>query len=156
MDAMRLRRTTSDGRGPAVQVHFPQPVSQVFDFLADPATRPRWQSSLRAVELLTPGPPGVGTRWRDVTWPGLRPELEITAWETGRVWAEHGSWRGIEVDLRLRFTDLTSTGAHGTLVAPTTTVDAAGWRRPVEWGMATVGPLVARDDLRRARRILGR
>ncbi len=32
-----------------------------FDYLVDPANRPAWQSSLRSVELLSEGPPRVGT-----------------------------------------------------------------------------------------------
>lgn len=132
------------------------PVARVFALLADPVKRPVWQASLRAVRLLTPGPPGIGTRWYDLTWPGPRPLLEITQWETDTLWVEHGTWRGVEVRLELGFTDLTCAGEPLTRVSATTVVDAPGWRSPIGWGMRAFGPLVARDDLRRAGRVLGR
>jgi uncharacterized membrane protein len=136
--------------GFSVSVDVEAPVARVFDYLAEPANRPAWQSSLRSVELLTDGPAGVGTRWYDVTWPGLRPLMEITAWEQNVRWVEHGRWHGLEVTLDLVFVPLSE---DRTRVRATTEVTARGWRRPLGRVLDLVGPLGARDDLRRAARL---
>ncbi len=43
-----------------------RPPEQVFDYLTDPATLADWQTTKSTVEQLTPGPPGKGTRFREV------------------------------------------------------------------------------------------
>lgn len=136
--------------GFTVAVELPHEVARVFGYLADPGNRPAWQSSLRGVELLTPGPPAIGTRWHDVTWPGLRPLMEITAWEQDRRWAEVGRWHGLEVALDLSFEPV---GDRVTRVVATTTTHAPGWRRPLGVLLDVAGPPAARDDLRRAGRL---
>ena len=55
-----------------VAIAFPVPCEVAFDYLADPARRPEWQSSLARVEDVD-GEPRVGQTWVDVTRPGLRP-----------------------------------------------------------------------------------
>ena len=81
----------------------PSPISEVFAFLSDPRNRPVWQRSLDRVEMLTDGPPRVGTRWRE--WPLLLGEvsLEIVEFETDRVWAERGTSNKGQLDLLLGF-----------------------------------------------------
>jgi len=66
------------------------PQSAVFDVISDPRRRTEWQSSLRAVQLHTPGAPGVGSRWREVTRGGVSFEMAITEHERPVRWAEHG------------------------------------------------------------------
>lgn len=139
--------------GFTVSVVLDHPVDAVFDYLSDPALRPGWQSSLRRVEILDAGPSGVGTRWYDVTWPGVRPLLEVTAWEQNVRWAEHGRWRGLEVVLDLVFVPLTESR---TRVRATAAVTARGWRRPLGALLDLLGPAVARSDLRRAGRAIRR
>ncbi|KQY57010.1 hypothetical protein ASD30_12150 [Nocardioides sp. Root140] len=134
-----------------VSVDFAQAPDAVFAYLGDPARRAAWQASLRTVELLTDGPTGVGTAWHDVTWPGVRPRMEITVFEPGVRWAERGTWHGLVVDLTL---DFVANGA-GTTVRATASTYAPGWRRPLGWGLGLLGPVAARDDLRRAARLLG-
>ena len=46
-------------------VFVPAPRPDVFDFLADPRNRPRWQASLDRVEMIDEGEPHVGMRWVD-------------------------------------------------------------------------------------------
>lgn len=133
-----------------LEVGFPAEPDAVFAFLADLRNRPRWQASLRAVDLAAEPPYGVGTRWCDVTWPGLRPRMEVTAFDPGRSWAERGHWHGVVVDLAL---DLRPADG-GTAVRATAATHAPGWRRPIGWGLGLLGPVAARDDLRRAARIL--
>ncbi|WP_110181196.1 SRPBCC family protein [Nocardioides solisilvae] len=136
---------------------FEAPVGEVFDYLADPRNRPAWQSSLRRVELLDglrpDGEPGLGTRWYDVTWPGVRPLMQVTAWEQNVRWVEHGRWRGLEVTLDLVFTPLEE---DRTRVRATTVTRATGWRRPLGLLLDRLGPVAARDDLRRAARRVAR
>ena len=57
-----------------------RPPTDVFAFLADPANLPSWNYAITSVKLLTPGPPGQGTRFlqsRRLPRPGDE-ELEIT------------------------------------------------------------------------------
>ena len=49
-----------------VSVTIQRPVEDVFAVLTDPTLAPRWAHSSIKGELLTPGPPGVGTRRRAV------------------------------------------------------------------------------------------
>ncbi len=44
-----------------------RPASEVWDFLADPANWPSWESSMLEMEQVTDGPLRLGTRWRGAT-----------------------------------------------------------------------------------------
>jgi len=134
----------------AVEVRFPGPAAAAYDFLTEPTNRPQWQTGLRKVELLTDGPTGVGTRWYDVLGGGVRPLMEITEMAPHTTWAEAGRWHGVRAELRL---DFKATDA-GTLVRATVVVQAPGWRRPIGWGIALLGPTGIRNDLRAAARLL--
>lgn len=133
-----------------VSVDFDQQPEAVFDWLADLRHRPLWQASLRAVELAGAAPYDVGTRWVDVTRIGVRPLMEVTRYEPTQRWAERGHWHGIDLDLDLTFTPIQS----GTTVRATATTTAHGWRLPIGWGLRVLGPMAARDDLRRAARLM--
>ncbi|WP_067433838.1 SRPBCC family protein [Nocardioides jensenii] len=133
-----------------LDVDVARPPAEVFAWLADLRNRPRWQASLRGIELAGEPPYGVGTRWIDVTWPGVRPRMEVTGFEPGMWWAEQGRWHGLVVDLVLEFLP---SGA-GTTVRATASTHAPGWRRPLGWALDRIGPVAARDDLRRAARLL--
>ena len=117
-------------------VAFPVSCEVAFDYLADPARRPEWQSSLARVEDVD-GEPRVGQTWTDVTKPGLRPRMETTVFDRPHRWAERGTWRGITATLLLEFVP-TPTGcdvrADFEIVRPL--------RRPALWAV--------RSDLRRA------
>lgn len=88
------------------------PPRATFDYLAEPRNRPQWQSSLRAVDMLTDGPTRVGTRWLDRTTIGAAPCLEITVMTppsatsstvTVGAWSETGHWRRLTASLTLTF-----------------------------------------------------
>ena len=49
---------------------------QVFDYMTDPANLAQWQTSKTSVEQITPGAPGVGTRFRERTKPPGGREFE--------------------------------------------------------------------------------
>ena len=122
----------------------------MFDFLADPRNRPEWQSSLRSVELFDDGPPRQGFAWRETTMVGVRPSLTIIELDRPRVWAEHGTWRGVSATLRLDFDE----AATGCAVLASGTVEGRGpWGIPAVAAGALAG-LAIGADLRKAGRIL--
>jgi uncharacterized protein YndB with AHSA1/START domain len=63
---MRIEESFAVGREP----------ERVFDYLTDPDRLRDWQTTKTAVEQLTPGPPGPGTRIREVTKPPGGREFE--------------------------------------------------------------------------------
>lgn len=138
------------------------PPRTTFDYLAEPRHRAQWQSSLRAVDMLTDGPTRVGTRWVDRTRIGAAPQLEITVMTppsatpssaTVGVWTEVGRWRGLTAMLTLTFTPVPA--RHGaTDVGVRIEVDGTGpWRVPAMVLRALALPAV-RVDLRRAARLI--
>ncbi|MFW0793772.1 SRPBCC family protein [Gordonia sp. CPCC 205515] len=83
------------------------PPDVAFDYLADPANRPRWQSSLRRIDdLRTAGSirGDVGTAWTDVTAvPGISPRMEVVEADRPRRWREIGQWYFVDASLILDF-----------------------------------------------------
>jgi Polyketide cyclase / dehydrase and lipid transport len=75
----------------------------IFGIISDPRRRLEWQSSLRAVELQSPGPARLGTRWREVTRAGPGFEMEITAFDEPTLWSERGSGRLADAELQVEF-----------------------------------------------------
>ncbi|NYJ01908.1 hypothetical protein HNR19_002606 [Nocardioides thalensis] len=131
-----------------------------FDYLADPRNRPEWQSSLRSVELLTDGPPRVGTRWIDRTTIGAAPRLEIVEMTppaadgaTAGAWTEVGRWRGLTARLTLTF-DAVAADPGATDLGIVVAISGAGlWRGPAAVTRQLAPPAI-RADLRRAARIV--
>jgi uncharacterized protein YndB with AHSA1/START domain len=70
---MRVEESFTVGREPEA----------VFDYLTDPATLPDWQTTKVSVQQLTPGAPGPGTRFREVTRPPGGKEFEQVTELTG-------------------------------------------------------------------------
>lgn len=138
--------------GRTISVPYDVPVDVAFGYLADPRNRPEWQSSLRAVEMIDEGEPRIGQRWRDLTAARIVPEMVITSMERDVLWAETGSWHGIEADLTLRF----SPRGQGCRVDAVFDVRGRGPLRPVAWAATAAGVLAVRADLRNAARILAR
>jgi Polyketide cyclase / dehydrase and lipid transport len=132
-------------------VPFPVPAEVAFDYLADPANRPAWQSSLARVEKVT-GEPRIGQRWVDVTRPGLRPAMETTELDRPHRWAEIGRWRGLRAALALTFV----ADDPGCEVVFEFTVEGDGLLRPVGTALTAVAVPAVRADLRRAADILSR
>lgn len=130
---------------PTVSVDFPASPARVYAYLADPARRAEWQSSLRRVEDLR-GDGGPGTTWTDVTAVGARPRMTTTVAEPGVAWAETGTWRGLAAELRL---DLQST-AGGTRVVATFDLRGPAVASPLLAVLRRAAVLGIRGDLRRA------
>lgn len=84
-----------------VSVTIARPVEDVFAVLTDPTLSPRWAANAIKGELLTPGPPGVGSRRRAVV-KGLfgrtmESVMEVTELEPNRMLALRlisASWGG--------------------------------------------------------------
>jgi len=145
-----------------VSVDFAAPVDVVFGYLADPANRPEWQGSLRrTVDLRGDG--SVGTTWTDVTAVGARPRMRVTESTPGRSWAETGSWRGIDADLRLTFEPIPADpslirdgSASGTRVTAVVELRTAPVLAPLGVVLRRLTPYAVRGDLQRAARAVAR
>jgi len=124
-----------------VTVSFPVPPAVAYDYLLEPANRPRWQRTLRDVEAPL-GPRRAGLRWRDVTrLPGVRPHLRLVEADRPRRWVEVGTWGGVTGRLAL---DL-EPADEGCSVTATFAVTG--------WG---AGPLLTRLGVREVRADLHR
>lgn len=141
-----------------VEAEGPAPVATSYAYLADPRTRPEWQSSLRRIEDLQ-GDGEVGTSWVDVTTAGVRPRLEVTELVPDLVWAEVGRWRRVSADLRMLFSPLGEDGSGGdggegggTRVVADVRLELPGPLAPVAWALRLAGPAAVRADLRAALR----
>lgn len=130
-------------------VDFPVAPEAVFDYLVDPANRPEWQSSLRAVTDVV-GEPGLGQSWIDVTVPGLRPAMRTTTYDRPSRWAEAGAWRAVTATLDLT---ITPSGA-GSAVRYRFRITGPGPLAPLGLLASAASVLPVRADLRRAARIL--
>lgn len=135
-----------------------------FDYLAEPRNRPQWQSTLRAVDMLSDGPTQVGTRWLDRTIVGASPRLEITAMTPPSVtasdravgvWSEVGRWHGLTASLTLTFAPVAG-DADATDLSLLLRIDGVGAWRPVARIVRLLAPRAVRADLRRALRIIER
>jgi uncharacterized membrane protein len=138
-----------------------KPLPEVYDYLAEPANRPEWQSSLRSVELLTDGPLRVGTAWVDRTTAGVNPRMEIIGLvppgdPSGEAvtWSEAGEWRGIRAMLTLTF-EPTEEDPHATCVWVVVDIlSGPVWLLPVRSVLRLLAPTAVRSDLRRAARLI--
>jgi hypothetical protein len=70
-----------------------RPREQVFDYIADARHQRRWNPVCKAMEQTTPGPIGVGTRFRGTFQGGGEMNVEITEYE--RVGCENSVTAGI-------------------------------------------------------------
>ncbi len=93
-----------------------RPVAEVFDFVSDECNEPRYNPRMASVEQLTPGPIGIGTKFRAqvrsgrATVPVL---LEFTTFERPIRLASHSAFSGIVTDGELTFEAVgTSTRMH--------------------------------------------
>jgi hypothetical protein len=122
-----------------------RPVEEVFDFVADERNEPRYNPRMLGAEKLSPGPIGLGTRFRAEMTSRRRP-VEMTIENTG-----------YDRPRRLASTTRLSTMEIG----GTLTFDpvAAGTRMQWAWEMAPRGlfklltPMVARIGQRQEQRI---
>ena len=116
----------------AVGVTIHRPPEDVFAILTDPTLSPKWSANAVKGELITPGPPGIGSRRRAVVKSPLgrgttESVMEITALEPKRMVALKLVESPIAGDARTRYT-LTPVGNGSTQLEWT-------------WEMQLTGPL---------------
>ena len=92
-----------------LSIYIDRSPDDVFAFLRDKDKFPQEKGSpVLVLEKTTPGPPGVGTRYREVVQmlPFVRAEIlsVITAYDPGRCLAEDWAGGGMEGDLTYHFT----------------------------------------------------
>jgi hypothetical protein len=89
-----------------------RPVEEVFDFVADERNEPRYNSRIRRVEKLVPGPIGLGTRFQAETKTIMgRPQriaIEYTIYERPRRLASSIQISATEIQGTLTFDPVTS------------------------------------------------
>lgn len=127
------------------------PVERVFAVLSDPARRPSWQENTSDVVILTPGPAGLGTRWRETSRGIGVVEAEVVGFEPGALWEEAGTAEGGEGRISVR---LRPDGEGGTRVTMSVELHLKGLRRVMEGALQ---PIVARQmpqDLTRLESLL--
>ena len=120
-----------------------------FDYLADPANRAEWQSSLSGVADVR-GEVAVGQSWVDVTRAGVRPRMETTELDRPHRWSERGTWRGFRASLTLTFAPV----GEGCDVTPSMVVSGRGVARVAAAVLDRLAPVAVRSDLRRAAAVL--
>lgn len=125
-------------------------VEALFDIVSDPALRTQWQSSLRSVQPLTPGPPGVGTRWREVTKARVAFDMEISRFERPSCWAEvgHNAWS--EVALTVHFKPVIDSPTARTSLSVDVSLVLRGVLKLAAPILALAVPPALRADLQRA------
>jgi uncharacterized protein YndB with AHSA1/START domain len=77
---------------------------EVFDFLADPANLPRWQTGIVSAERTSPDPVGVGSTARvvrELAGQRMAVDLAITTYEAGRRLVLESAVSGIGVEATL-------------------------------------------------------
>ena len=134
-----------------VVVTFPQPPEAVFAYLKDPLNRPAWQSSLRGVEDVV-GDGDLGTTWVDVTVPGLRPRLRVTACDEPHLWVEEGVWKSVTARLEIH---LRPDDTGGTILKAVVDFATPGVLTPIGWFLRFATPTAVRADLRKAAALIG-
>jgi Polyketide cyclase / dehydrase and lipid transport len=83
------------------------PAETVFDYVTDVRREPQWNPQLREVEKLTPGPVGVGTRYRVRFGRGVGAAIiENTAFDRPRGWSAVSTSRRLDVRFRGQVTEL--------------------------------------------------
>jgi uncharacterized protein YndB with AHSA1/START domain len=77
---------------------------EVFDFLADPANLPRWQTGIVSAERTSPDPVGIGSTARvvrELAGQRMAVDLAITEYQAGRRLVLESAVSGIGVEAKL-------------------------------------------------------
>ena len=140
-----------------------RPVEEVFDFVADERTEPRYSPRMLRAEKISPGPIGVGTRFGAETGTmrgAVEMMIEVTAYERpGRLGRRPSCprWTSVEPDLRSRHRRDSNAlgverGAARPLEANGPMVAWMGWRKSKQSGpTSSVSSRLARLRLLRVK-----
>jgi len=115
---------------------------RVFAVMSDPRNRPLWQQNTSDVEVLTPGPTAVGTRWRETSKGVGTVHAEVVGLAPDVLWEEAGSANAGEMRVAVR---LDPEGEATTRISVDVEIHLHGARRM--FGSA-LGPMVSRQMAR--------
>jgi uncharacterized protein YndB with AHSA1/START domain len=129
----------------------PATPDELFDFIAEPANLPRWQTGIVSAQRTTPDPVGVGSRAmivRQLMGQQLSVELRLTGYEAGRRLVLESGASGVEVAATL---DL-EPADEGTRLRFAMTIRAQNvFMTPVEGMVASAAEQDLRNSLERLR-----
>jgi uncharacterized protein YndB with AHSA1/START domain len=133
-----------------VSNHVAAPVERVFRMFTDVEHGPSHVSGIKAVEMLTPGPVRLGTRWREVRQvAGVRDsaEMEITSFELNRMYTISHHKAGVQIGTTFWF----EPDGEGTTVSVEFELDAGGLPpgllAPLGWAISGKVANVLQHDL---------
>ena len=109
----------------------------LFAVISEPLGRPLWRQGTSDVEMLTPGPTAVGTRWRETSRSVGRIQAEVVGLEPNALWQEAGLADAGEVRITIR---LDPEGEGATRVGVEVEIHLHGARRMFE---SALGPIVS-------------
>jgi Polyketide cyclase / dehydrase and lipid transport len=123
----------------SVSDQIPAPLSVVFGRFTDLESSSTRVSGIKAIELLTPGPFRLGTRWRETREVLGRldsAEMEVTAYDRNKTYTITHHKMGARIDAVFTF----ERASEGTTVKVEFTLDGQGMPpgllAPIEWAIA--------------------
>lgn len=134
-----------------VRRHVAAPVERVWALATDLEGSPRVVRGIEAVEVLTPGPFGVGTRWRETRrmfGRSATEEMTVTEVEPQRCYATEASGPGVTYVSTLAFAPAPDGGTDVTATfggRPTTTVGRVLAALTGALGRRAIGRALAQD-----------
>jgi uncharacterized protein YndB with AHSA1/START domain len=128
------------------------PVERVFAVMSDPARRPHWQERTSDVEVLTPGPTALGTRWRETSRGIGAVEATVVGFEAHALWVEAGTAGGGDGRVTVRFA---REGEGATRLIIVAEIHLKGLRRAMEGALKQIVVRQMPHDLVRLEALLG-
>jgi uncharacterized protein YndB with AHSA1/START domain len=140
-----------------VSNQFAVPIERVFRYFSDVEHAPAHVSGIRKIEMLTPGPFGLGTRWRETREVFGVPdsaEMEVTSFERNRTYTITHHKAGVRIDTLFWF----EPSKDGTTVSVEFELDTAGlppgMLAPLNWAIEGKVRSVLGQDLADMKRSL--
>ena len=106
-----------------------RPRARVWEFITEPANAARWMPNLRSLEVITEGPLGVGSKYRETRRFKGRDntaEIEVTAWEPPAIYAAGTPLAGTFFEYRYELSSPTESSTHLELIASAKPSSALG------------------------------
>ncbi len=134
-----------------VDVSINRPVKEVWDYTANFDNAPHWIKEIGAMSKLTPGPAGVGSKFKEVRrMAGMTSEveLEITEWSPPQSLNVKVTAKGMSGSAHITFKPTKDGGAH---VTQTMAVQFSGFMKligPMAMGTMRKGEQRAYDKLK--------
>jgi hypothetical protein len=142
----------------AVSNEIDAPLDRVFDTFTDIEHGPAHVSGIKKLEMLSPGPVHIGTRWletREVMGRLDTVEMEITSFERNRMYTITHYKAGVRIDTTFRF----EPAGNGTKVTVEFDLGSGGFPpgllAPLGWAIAGKVENVLNTDLADLKRSIG-